>query len=59
MYKYGYRLRPPSPGAQPKGHIGFWDFGCKRGEHWGYVYYDRELSPEEVCAYDLDLLEVV
>lgn len=56
-YKYGYRLRPPSPGSQPKDFLRFKTDTSKRDGYWGYVFYDRELTDDEIYNYDLDRLE--
>lgn len=57
IYKYGYRLRGPSPGAQPKDFIRFETNTSKRDGYWGYVFYDRELTDKEIYNYDLDFIE--
>ena len=59
-YRYYSKLRPVSIGTYPKGGVQSLhnyedrqyvkDAGCKV---WGYVEYDRELTPKEVSAYDL------
>lgn len=55
MYKYGYRLRPPSLGTEPRGFIDKVALESK-GQYWGYVFYDRKLSEGEMYAYDLDYI---
>lgn len=54
-YTYFYKLRGPSPGAQPKGFIAVKDsIIIKDGERYrGYVVYDRPLKKEEIEEYDL------
>lgn len=54
LYRYYLTLRPPSPGAQPKGFINAVSFDEKKyiddigREAWGYVEYDRPIeNPEE------------
>jgi len=56
MYKYGYRLRPPSVGTQPKGFIEIYD-DIGSDDFWGHVIYDRELTEKEMFEYDLDKIE--
>ena len=56
-HTYYYRLRPPSPGCQPK--QGLLETNNKEIEYnnrkyWGYAVYDRELSDKELYEYDLD-----
>lgn len=53
MYKYGMRLRPAMPGAQPRDFEKF-DESDKR--YWNVLYYKRQLTQEEMKAYDLDYL---
>lgn len=56
-YIYYYRLRPPSPGCQPKkGLLKTSNDAITRHnrEYWGYAEYDRELSDKELFDYDLD-----
>jgi len=55
MFKYFYRLRPPGPGCQPRGFIEVKEEDINQGQHyWGWVTYDRELSPAEIDNYDLE-----
>lgn len=58
IYKYGYRLRPPSIGTQPKDFIGMNRSIMALENYWGIVVYDRKLTEKEMFEYDLDLLEV-
>lgn len=55
MYKYGYRLRPPALGTQPKGFVEIED-DIGTDEYWGYVVYSRKLTEKEMDQYDLDYL---
>jgi len=56
MFKYFYRLRPPGPGCQPRGFIEVKEEDINQGQHyWGWVTYDRELSPAEINNYDLEV----
>lgn len=60
LYRYYSRLRPVSPGTYPargaKEIVNFdsreWveDVGCRA---WGYIEYDRELTPDEIDEYEL------
>lgn len=55
MYKYGMRLRGFSIGCQPK--EGFVDReDDPTGRYWDILIYNRELSAEEMRAYDLDFI---
>lgn len=56
MYKYGYRLRPPALGTEPKDFIRFKAFDKKQKGYWGHVFYKRKLREGEMYAYDLDYL---
>lgn len=58
IYKYGYKLRPPSIGTQPKDYIAVNCNISALENYWGMVVYDRKLTEEEMFEYDLDLLEV-
>ena len=56
-FTYYYRLRPPSPGCQPK--QGLLEMNGEKilhndREYWGSCIYDRELSDKELYEYDLD-----
>lgn len=58
-FTYGYRLRPPSPGCQPKqGIIRMYDVPIVANgySYHGTVEYSRELTPAECYDYDLDLI---
>ena len=52
-YAYGMRLRPASPGAQPKGLIDIKEGGKK---YYNIITYSRLLSEKEVRDYELDYL---
>lgn len=56
MYKYGMRLRPYGIGCQPKGTKEWQDVDKLATGYWSYIYYDRELTAEEIYRYDLDFL---
>ena len=53
MKRYGMRLRPAGPGCQPPGFIRI-DSSEKR--YWNVLYYERELTKEEMEQYNLDEL---
>ena len=57
-YTYGYKLRPPSPGCQPKGFKKLKDEAimANNRSYWGVVTYDRPLTEKEAYSYDLDFL---
>ena len=61
-YRYGFLLRPPGPGCQPRD--GLVSTKCIDGIHilynhrlWGWAVYDRMLTEEEVFHYDLEFLD--
>lgn len=61
LYRYLCPQRPPGPGAVPRDglqNVEFFDSHVEdAGGHprhiWGAVEYDRELTDEEVCDYEL------
>jgi len=56
-YTYYFRLRPPSPGCQPKNgliNISSDSITHNNREYWGYAEYSRELTDKELYEYDLD-----
>lgn len=60
IYRYAMLLRPPQPGACPmEGLISCSceEFIAPSGHHaWGWVKYNRRLSPKEISGYDLEEL---
>lgn len=53
IYKYGLLRRPAGLGCQPKGAIKFEDASKKNDGVWSYVYYDRELTDEDLYDYEM------
>lgn len=53
MYNYGMKLRGFSIGCQPKGVIEWKDTNKAEQGFYSIITYDRELTPEEIEAYDL------
>lgn len=53
-YRYGMRLRGYSIGCQPRGVIARED--DESGRYYDILVYDRELSNQEVEAYELDFI---
>lgn len=58
MSRYYLTMRPPAPGTFPRGATGCEDFGGKVDtghgfKAWGWVEYERPLTPEQVDAYEL------
>ena len=53
LYMYGMRLRPVGIGAQPKD---FAHVDCSNSRYWNVLYYERELSGQEMYNYNLDYL---
>ena len=56
IYKYGMKLRGFSIGCQPMKGL------CGRredltGKYWDILVYDRPLTEDEICNYDLEFLE--
>jgi hypothetical protein len=58
-YTYYCRLRPPAPGAIPRGttSINFNEIVVNDRKYWGSVTYDRELTESEIYDYDLDYIQ--
>lgn len=58
-YTYYCRLRPPAPGAIPRGttSINFNEIVINNREYWGAVTYNRELTKDEIYNYDLDYIQ--
>lgn len=55
VYLYGMRLRPFSPGCQPmRGLLERRD--TTTGNYWDILAYDRELTEQELTAYELDYI---
>lgn len=57
-HRYYTTMRPPAPGAVPKGATDFRDWGKRVyigcGCHaWGWVEYDRQLTADEIRKYEL------
>lgn len=62
-YRYYSTHRPVAPGTFPKPHgnkviliynrdqKGHEDFECL--DYWGYIEYEKELSPEDISSYEL------
>lgn len=53
MYKYGMKLRGFSIGCQPSGVKYYEDTSKLETGYWSYIYYDRELTAEEIKKYEL------
>lgn len=56
-YFYGMRLRGCSIGCQPNGFIDRLD--DPTGKYYDILIYDRQLTQEELWAYELDYLPTV
>ena len=52
-YRYYTTLRPPSPGAIPKGFTNVEMYDNKTDGSWGYVEYDKPLSTKQISDYEL------
>lgn len=57
VYKYGMRLRPFSIGCQPSNVLYYEEANKSETGYWNYIYYDRELSQEEVDKYELQFIK--
>ena len=63
MGRYYLTERGPSLGTQPRGEIEIVDFGKKilteeiGWEVWGYVEYEKPLTPTQISNYEL--IEVI
>lgn len=55
MYKYGMRLRGFSIGCQPM--MGLNEWKDTDGKYYSILWYNRELTEQEVKEYELDRLE--
>lgn len=59
MNTYYSTLRPVGPGTYPKGMKGFKNYNRRiyipriNHEAWGELYYDRELTRQEMESHDL------
>ena len=53
LYKYGMRLRPFGIGCQPLGHVKYEDSEKRTTGLHGFIYYDRELTMQEVNRFEL------
>lgn len=58
IYIYGMRLRPYSPGCQPKsGLLGLSRKKIKSNkDYYNILIYDRELTEDELKNYELDFI---
>ena len=54
VFKYGMRIRGAAPGAQPDGMMSCDDGD---GKYFSFIYYNRELTEEEIEHYSLDLIK--
>lgn len=59
MHTYYMILRPVGIGSQPKGFLNYQNYDRRtyipaiNHEAWGEVTYDRQLSAEEIKAFDM------
>ena len=59
MYRYYCLYRPPMPGAIPRGVSNIMAFDERKHvdeiqrEAYGYVEYDKPLTPQQVVQYEL------
>lgn len=59
LYKYGMKQRGFSIGAQPAGVKYYQDTTKEESGYWSFIYYDRELTQEELRKYDLEFVAQV
>lgn len=52
LFRYGMRMRPPGPGAQPKNGL-VRVYNEIHGIFWGILDYDRRLSVAEQEQYSM------
>lgn len=57
MKKYGMKFRGCSFGCQPSGFIKYEDTDKKQTGYYSILYYDRELTEEEIKKYELKKIE--
>lgn len=57
MYKYGMKMRGFSIGCQPM--RGLKDWQDTEGRYYSVLWYDRELTEQEVKDYELEKIEEV
>ena len=59
MFRYLLLMRPRSIGTQPNGYKDWIDYDERKWvpeygvNAWGELFYDRELTPQEVAEYEL------
>lgn len=60
IYKYGMKLRECGPGCQPKGFTKCENSkeNSKDEDYYSYIWYERELSDDEIKQFDLDYLGI-
>lgn len=56
LYKYGMKARGFSIGCQPGGVKYYEDADKLETGYWNYIYYDRELTEEEMKKYELKFI---
>lgn len=57
MYKYGMIERECGMGCQPNGFKKFEHCDKSKTGFYSYVWYDRELTKEELFDYSMELIE--
>ena len=57
IYKYGMKHRGVGIGCQPSGFTHYEDVDKSKTGFWSFVYYNRELSEDEISKYELELLK--
>jgi len=63
IYRYYCLYRPPGLNAVPRNFIGAIGFEQRRycpevdRQAWGYVEYDRPLTPQEIVNYELAVVQ--
>ncbi len=57
MYKYGLTEREFGMGCQPKGFKSFEHSDKSKTGYYSFVWYDRELTKDELLQFTMELIE--
>ena len=59
LYKYGLKFRGVSIGTQPTGFIKYEDVNRIETGFYSFVYYNRELTTDELNKYEMMFIEQI
>ncbi len=59
LYKYGLKHRGVSIGTQPTGFIKYEDVNKYETGFYSFIYYDRELTADELNKYEIMFIEQI